>query len=207
MNDELDVFKLIRAPRAGCLFVFSGPSGAGKSTVCRALLNSVPDVSFSISHTTRQARADEVDGRDYFFINEDEFERLAREGKFAEYATVYGHRYGTSRDQLEEKLTQGDVLLDVDVQGARQIKPLYPAAISVFILPPSLEELRARLNERSQNEPSDIERRVAQAELEIRAAPEFDYFIVNDRLDDAVAAGKCIVSTERRRLSRRLGGR
>ncbi len=207
MNDELDVFKLIRAPRGGCLFVFSGPSGAGKSTVCRALLKIVPDVSFSVSHTTRRARAGEVEGRHYFFIDENEFERMAREGKFAEYATVYGHRYGTSRDQLEEKLTQGDVLLDVDIQGAKQIKPLYAAAISVIILPPSLEELRVRLQERSQNEPSDIERRVAQAELEIGAAPEFDYFIVNDRLDDAVAAGKCIIEAERRRLSRRLGGR
>jgi guanylate kinase len=203
----MDIYKLIEKKRPGCLFVFTGPSGAGKSTICRAVLKELSGISFSVSHTTRPVRPDEVDGRDYYFVSEESFESLLSDGRFVEYATVHGYRYGTSRDQLEEKLGHGDALLDVDVQGASQLRSRYPSASSVFILPPSLAALRTRLVARGQNDPSDIERRISQAELEIREAADFDYFVVNDRLEEAVAAAKCIIEAERHNLRRRLGVR
>jgi guanylate kinase len=207
MKRGVDIYTLIEKKRPSCLFVFTGPSGAGKSTICRAVLKNVSGISFSVSHTTRPARPDEVDGRDYYFVTEESFESLLSDGRFVEYATVHGYRYGTSRDQLEEKLGRGDVLLDVDVQGASQLRSRYPSAPSVFILPPSLAELRTRLVVRGQNDPSDIERRISQAELEIREAADFDYFVVNDRREEAVAAAKCIIEAERHNLRRRLGVR
>ncbi len=207
MKRSVDIYKLIQKKRPGCLFVFTGPSGAGKSTICRAVLKDLSGISFSVSHTTRSVRPDEVDGRDYYFVSEESFESLLGDGRFVEYATVHGYRYGTSRDQLEAKLGHGDALLDVDVQGASQLRSRYPSAPSVFILPPSLAELRTRLVARGQNDPSDIERRISQAELEIREAADFDYFVVNDRLEEAVAAAKCIIEAERHNLRRRLGVR
>jgi len=207
MKRSVDIYKLIQKKRPGCLFVFTGPSGAGKSTICRAVLKELSGISFSVSHTTRPVRPDEVDGRDYYFVSEESFESLLSDGRFVEYATVHGYRYGTSCDQLEEKLGHGDALLDVDVQGASQLRSRYPSAPSVFILPPSLAELRTRLVARGQNDPSDIERRISQAELEIREAADFDYFVVNDRLEEAVAAAKCIIEAERHNLRRRLGVR
>lgn len=207
MKRSVDIYKLIQKKRPGCLFVFTGPSGAGKSTICRAVLKDLSGISFSVSHTTRSVRPDEVDGRDYYFVSEESFESLLSDGRFVEYATVHGYRYGTSRDQLEAKLGHGDALLDVDVQGASQLRSRYPSAPSVFILPPSLAELRTRLVARGQNDPSDIERRISQAELEIREAADFDYFVVNDRLEEAVAAAKCIIEAERHNLRRRLGVR
>jgi guanylate kinase len=207
IKGAVDIFTLIRKKRRGCLFVFTGPSGAGKSTICRAVLENVSGISFSVSHTTRQPRADEVEGRDYYFVSEGTYDSLLQESGFVEHATVHGYRYGTSRDQLEEKLDRGDVLLDVDVQGASQIRTRYPSASSVFILPPSLEELRARLRARAQNDPADVERRISQAELEVREAVDFDYFVVNDKLEDAVAAAKSIIEAERHSMSRRLGVR
>lgn len=202
-----DIFTLIGKKRPGCLFVFTGPSGAGKSTICRAVLKNVSGISFSVSHTTRQPRPGEVDGCDYYFVSDETYDSLLGEGRFVEYATVHGYRYGTSRDQLEEKLGRGDALLDVDVQGASQIRARYPSAPSVFILPPSLDELRARLVAREHNDPADVERRISRAELEVREAADFDYFVVNDNLEDAAAAAKSIIEAERHCLSRRLGVR
>ncbi len=207
MTGDADIFELVTRKRPGCLFVFTGPSGAGKSTICRALMKEVSGISFSVSHTTRPPRPDEVDGRDYYFVSDGEFASLLEEGRFVEHATVHGYRYGTSRDQLDEKAGHGDVILDVDVQGASQLRKRYPAAASVFILPPSLDELRNRLVARGYNEQEDVERRVLQAEAEIQAAVDFDYFVVNARLEDAVAAAKCIVEAERHNLRRRLGTR
>ncbi len=207
MTGDADIFELVTRKRPGCLFVFTGPSGAGKSTICRALMKEVSGISFSVSHTTRPPRPDEADGRDYYFVSDGEFASLLEEGRFVEHATVHGYRYGTSRDQLDEKAGHGDVILDVDVQGASQLRKRYPAAASVFILPPSLDELRNRLVARGYNEQEDVERRVLQAEAEIQAAVDFDYFVVNARLEDAVAAAKCIVEAERHNLRRRLGTR
>jgi guanylate kinase len=205
MTNHEEVLESFNRPRAGCLFVFAGPSGAGKSTVCRALLESLPDVGFSVSHTTRRPRGDEAEGRHYFFVSDEEFDRMVSGDELAEYATVHGHRYGTSRNEIRKKLAQGDLLLDIDVQGAAQIRALYADATLVFILPPSLEELRARLETRKQNDPADIEKRVEVAKVEISVAGNFDYFIINDRLDEAVDAAKSIVKAERQRVSRRFG--
>jgi guanylate kinase len=207
MKSGADIYKLIGEKRPGYLFVFTGPSGAGKSTICRVVLKEVPGINFSVSHTTRPARDDEIDGRDYFFVSEKDFESLVKKDLFVEYATVHGYRYGTSRGQLDEMLGRGDALLDVDVQGASQIRSSFPAAQSVFILPPSLNALRARLVERGSNDAADIERRVSQAEIEIREAVDFDYFVVNDLLDDAVATAKSIIEAERHSLRRRLSVR
>jgi guanylate kinase len=207
MTGDADILELVTRKRPGCLFVFTGPSGAGKSTICRALVKEVSGISFSVSHTTRPPRPDEADGRDYYFVSDEDFASLLEEGRFVEHATVHGYRYGTSRDQLDEKADRGDVILDVDVQGASQLRKRYPAAASVFILPPSLDELRNRLLARGYNDQKDIERRVSQAGAEIRSAVDFDYFVVNVRLEDAVAAAKCIIEAERHNLRRRLGTR
>lgn len=205
MNDISDAATRFLKPRAGQVFVFSGPSGAGKSTVCQALLERVAGLVFSVSHTTRPPRPGEEEGRHYFFVAEGEFDGIKRDGGFVEFALVHGHWYGTSRAQLEAGLARGDVVLDVDVQGARGIKACYPAAVGVFVLPPSAEALRSRLVDRRQNDPEDIERRLAEAEIEMRAVDEFDYFIVNDELEDAVAAAACIVAAERHRIPRAKG--
>jgi guanylate kinase len=129
---------------------------------------------------------------------------MARAGEFAEYATVHGHRYGTSRDEIDKKLARGDLLLDIDVQGAAQIRARYPTATLVFILPPSLEELRTRLENRKQNDPDDIDHRVEVAQAEISVAGDFDYFIINDHLDEAVDIAKSIIEAERQRVCGRL---
>lgn len=204
MTGHAEVLKSLNERRPGCLFVFAGPSGAGKSTVCRALLEILPDVGFSVSHTTRRPRGDEAEGNHYFFVSEETFDRMVSDGEFAEYATVHGHRYGTSHEEIEKTLAQGDLLLDIDVQGAAQIRALYPTATLVFIVPPSLEELRTRLENRKQNDPADIENRVEVAKAEISVAGDFDYFIINDNLDEAVDTAKSIVKAERQRVSRRL---
>jgi guanylate kinase len=205
VTDYAYILESLNGPRPGCLFVFAGPSGAGKSTVCRELVRALPDIGFSVSHTTRPPRGDEVDGIHYFFVSEETFDRMAADDEFAEFAAVHGHKYGTSRAEVDKNIGQGDLLLDIDVQGAAQIRARYPAATLVFIVPPSLEELRARLEARKQNDPEDIAGRVAVAKAEISVAREFDYFIINDRLDDAVEAAENIIKAERQRVSRRFG--
>ncbi|UCH77757.1 MAG: guanylate kinase [Candidatus Coatesbacteria bacterium] len=207
VNNFSEVVARLLAARPGRVFVFSGPSGAGKSTVCRALLESVAGLVFSVSHTTRPPRAGEEEGLHYHFVSDEEFDRIKREGGFIEFALVHGHWYGTSRAQLEAGLANGDVVLDVDVQGARGIKAAFPAAVGVFVLPPSAEALRSRLVDRGQNDPDDIERRLAEAEIEMGAAGEFDYYIINDRLEEAVAAAACIVGAERHRIPPEEGER
>jgi guanylate kinase len=204
VTDYADILRSLNGPRPGCMFVFSGPSGAGKSTLCHRLVERLPEIGFSVSHTTRRPRGHEVDGIHYFFVTEKTFDRMARAGEFAEHATVHGHEYGTSRAEIDKKLAQGDLLLDIDVQGAAQIRALYPAATSVFIVPPSLEELRARLEKRKENDPEDIAERVEVAKAEISVAGDFDYFIINDELEEAAEAAESIVRAERQRVSRRL---
>jgi len=201
MNEMPDIFELVARPRAGALFVFAGPSGAGKTTLCRELAAAVPGLAFSVSHTTRAPRDGEADGRDYYFVADEVFGRMVAAGEFAEHAVVHGRRYGTSRAELDHLSAAGaDVLLDIDVQGAAQIRARYPAAVAAFVLPPSMDELRARLLRRGQNDAADIERRMAQAEVELAEAPTFDYFVVNGDLAAAVAAARAIVLAERQRL-------
>jgi len=170
------------------LYVISAPSGGGKTSLVNALLKHDPRVALSVSHTTRAPRPGERDGVHYFFVDDAAFEALAENHAFLEHARVFDHRYGTGRDSVARQLADGyDVLLDIDWQGARQIRASFPAARTIFILPPSLAELRRRLVGRRQDSEAVIERRMQAARAEISHAGEFDYLIVNDDFEQALA--------------------
>ena len=171
------------------VFVITGPSGVGKGTLIRTLLERVPELELSVSATTRRPRPGETQGVDYHFIPADEFERRARAGEFVEHADYSGRRYGTLRSELEQRLERGAaVVLEIEVQGARQIKETMPEAVRIFIAPPSDEALRTRLVGRGTDSPEDMEQRLSTAAEELRAQDEFSHVVVNDRLDDAVEA-------------------
>ena len=186
------------------LLIISSPSGAGKTTLTRDLLARFPDFSFSVSHTTRKPRANEVDGRDYHFIDTAGFERLIDAGAFAEWAEVHGNLYGTALSELQRCKDQGKrgIVFDIDFQGARQIKARRDDAISVFVLPPSMEALKERLRTRAADDEATIERRYRNAEREIAYYGLFDYVIVNDDLDEAKERLRGIVLAERSRRAR-----
>jgi len=170
----------------GRLFVITGPSGVGKGTLIRRLRERMPGLELSVSATTRPPRPGEVNGVDYHFTSDEEFDRLAREGRLLEHATYSGHRYGTPRSEVEPRLTEGrSVVLEIEVQGARQVRRAMPEAIQVFIAPPSPEALRERLQGRGTDRPEEIERRLAVAEEELAARREFGHVVVNDELDRA----------------------
>jgi len=170
----------------GRLFVITGPSGVGKGTLIRRLRERMPGLELSVSATTRPPRPGEVNGVDYHFTSDEEFDRLAREGRLLEHATYSGHRYGTPRSEVEPRLTEGrSVVLEIEVQGARQVRQAMPEAIQVFIAPPSPEALRERLQGRGTDRPEEIERRLAVAEEELAARREFGHVVVNDELDRA----------------------
>ena len=179
----------MQAPRKGVLFVISGPSGLGKGTVNKRLFEEFGNaVAFSVSATTRDPREGEVDGREYFFISRQEFEKRVANNEFLEHAEYAGNCYGTPRDYVLSLLQRGvSVILEIDVQGAMQVKRRMPESVSVFILPPSFEELEHRLRGRGTETPEKIERRLAAAKAEMARAPEYDYQIVNDDLDAAYA--------------------
>jgi guanylate kinase len=184
----------------GTLFVVAAPSGAGKSTLVNALLDREPAISLSISHTTRPPRVGEEYGRHYFFVARPDFEREIADGIFLEHAEVHNNLYGTSRTVVEGKLAEGsDVLLEIDWQGARQVREGKPDCVGVFILPPSREELERRLRGRGSDAPEVIERRLFNSREEIAHAHEFDYIIVNDRFEDALADLQAIVRAVRQR--------
>lgn len=187
----------------GSILVISAPSGAGKSTLIKRLMAVSPSLCFSVSYTTRPPRAAEKDGRDYFFVSRRVFEKMISRGEFVEWADVFGHLYGTSRKQLQAAQAAGrDILLDIDVQGHRQVRQCLPEAVSVFILPPSFPELSRRLRDRHSDGPEEIERRLRTAREEIAHWPEYDYLVVNDHLGNAAAALRAIVRAARfRRLS------
>ncbi len=173
----------------GKLFVISAPSGAGKTTLVHRLMERAPGLGFSISYTTRTQRPGEVDGRDYFFVDEARFRQLLQAGELLEHAEVFGHHYGTSRRQVEQLLAAGQhVLLEIDWQGARQVRANLPDSVSMFILPPSLQELERRLRSRGTDSEAVIARRLGEALDDMRHWPEFDYLIINDEVDRAVAA-------------------
>jgi guanylate kinase len=183
----------------GQLFVVAAPSGTGKTSVCRSVLALDPRIAFSVSHTTRPMRDGETPGVDYHFVDEREFRRLAESGAFLEYAEYGGRLYGTSWRAIEGPLADGrDVLLDIEIQGAAQVKRRRPEAHLVFLLPPSLRDLETRLRARGTDAPAAIERRLAIARQELAAFELFDYFVVNDRLETAVAAVLEIVREARR---------
>ena len=184
----------------GTLFIVAAPSGAGKSTLVNALLEREPGISLSVSHTTRPPRPGEQYGRHYYFVERAEFEREVAEGIFLEHAEVHGNFYGTSRRTVQDLLRQGrDVLLEIDWQGAAQIRTAKPDCVSVFILPPSRAELERRLRGRGSDSTDVIERRLRNSRGEIAHAHEFDYVIVNDRFEDALDGLQAIVRAVRQR--------
>lgn len=183
----------------GTLFILSAPSGAGKSTLVSTMRARFPDLKYSVSHTTRPPRPGEVDGKDYFFIPVNEFRAGIKSGLWAEWAEVHGHYYGTSARFLTETLAAGkDLLLDIDVQGACQIGRKFAQAVSVFILPPSMEVLRKRIKSRGTDLPEVIALRLKNARRELAKKKLYDYRIVNDRLDEAVDALAAVIARHRR---------
>ncbi len=182
------------------LFVITGPSGCGKTTLVRQVMKNVKDVQFSVSHTTRKKRNSEKEGRDYYFVAKSEFEQMIKEEKLAEWTVIHGNHYGTSRREIEKKGTRGDLLLDIDVQGAEQIKSKLKRGVFIFILPPLFEELKARLEERGQESPDSIKERLEVARKDIRFYPDFDYIIINTKLKKASKELEAIILSTRCRL-------
>ena len=188
------------------ILVISGPSGSGKSTLARGLIASMPDLAFSVSHTTRPRREGEKEWRDYFFVTRKQFEKMIAAGDFVEWAEVFGHLYGTSKGQIERALKAGqDILLDIDVQGHQQVRKRLPEALSVFVLPPSFRELKRRLTDRHSDSPQVIERRLAAARQEISYWKDYDYLVVNDQLSQAIQALRVIVRAGRFRRQNQAG--
>ena len=186
------------------VLVVSGPSGAGKTVICRHLLEGDPTLVLSVSATTRPPRAQERNGADYHFWSEAEFLAAVERGHFLEWAMVHGHRYGTPRAPLEESLRRGRFpLLDVDVQGGRSVKALMPQAVLVMVGPPSMTVLESRLRGRRTDPEDVIQQRLARASRELADWPHYDYVVVNDRLEEAVASVRAILAGERARTSRR----
>ena len=178
-------------------FVITGPSGVGKGTLIRGVMDRVGDLELSVSATTRPPRMGEVDGVDYHFLSREEFHRRLAAGEFLEHADYAGNRYGTLRSELEDRLGAGHpVVLEIEVQGARQVREAMPEALQVFIAPPSLEELRTRLIARGTDDAEEVERRLRVAEGELAAQPEFRHVVVNDRLQEALARLTEIVTRE-----------
>jgi guanylate kinase len=185
------------------VFIVSAPSGSGKSTLVGKLLESDPNLLFSVSYTTRLPRGAEVPGSSYHFIGRDEFEDRVAKGEFLEHAEVFGNYYGTHRGILEQAIAEGkDLILDIDVQGARQLKKSIPDAVSIFILAPSREILEQRLRMRSEDAEAVIQRRLREAAEEIRKYSMYDYVLVNDNLKRSAATLSCIVNAERVRRVR-----
>ena len=189
--------------KSGLLLVVTGPSGCGKTTVTREVMEQLPEVRFSISCTTRPQRDGEVEGVDYFFLDEETFERRVSAGDFLEHAVVHGNHYGTLRDQVYAAVEGGAViLLDIDVQGARLVREAGENAVFLFMLPPSAEALERRLRGRGTDSDEVISGRLAIARAEMSEAPTFDYLLVNDELDEAVRDFLAVIAVERMRRAR-----
>ncbi|MFP4361082.1 MAG: guanylate kinase [Alphaproteobacteria bacterium] len=193
--------------RRGLMLVLSSPSGAGKTTIARALLASDPNLSLSVSVTTRAPRPGERDGVDYHFVDAPRFDEMVERGELLEHARVYGNRYGTPRAPVQAALAEGrDVLFDIDWQGAQQLRTSAQAdVVSVFILPPDASELRRRLEDRAGSTSDDIDRRLAQVADDVTRWPEYDYVVINENLDRSLAQVKSVVTTERLRGRRQPG--
>ncbi len=182
----------------GNLFVIAAPSGAGKSSLVNALLELDSHLALSVSHTTRAPRGQEQRGREYWFVDETEFRAMVSRGEFFEWAQVHDHLYGTSRRAIEQRLARGeDVVLEIDWQGALQIKALFEHAVLIFILPPSWDELRQRLQRRGEDRPEVIEKRMANARLEVPHARDFDFVIINALFETALFDLKTVVHSQR----------
>jgi guanylate kinase len=189
--------------RRGTLIVVSAPSGAGKTTLCREVRLCVPDLAYSVSYTTRPPRPGEVDGTDFHFVTEAEFTALRESGGFAEWARVHGNLYGTHAGALSRILAEGrDILLDIDTQGARQLRTRYPEAVLIFIIAPSVAELETRLRERRSDDEHEIKRRLDRAREEIMLWRQYDFLIVNRDLKEAVEQLAMVIQAERCRTTR-----
>jgi len=196
--DREDVWK-----RRGILFIVSAPSGAGKTTLCKKLVASIPEIWHSISYTTRKPREGEINGREYYFVGEDTFQELLGSNEFLEHAHVYGNWYGTPRKALMDKLEQGvDVLLEIDVQGALQLKKKFEEAVFIFILPPSLEVLRERLLSRASDSQDVIQRRLQKVKEEMWSFREYSYIVRNDDLEQSLRELQSIFFAEQLRTIR-----
>jgi guanylate kinase len=186
------------SPHKPLIYIISAPSGSGKSTLVNELLKKVSDLEFSISYTTRAPRGSETNGRQYYFISRDEFEKMIREGAFLEHAEVFGNYYGTACRFLQQAEEHGrDLLLDIDVQGAKQIQDKLPQATSIFILPPNRKILEERLRKRSEDTDEVIQRRLDKATSEIENYPRYNYILINDQLEDSIRLLRAIVRGER----------
>ena len=182
----------------GILLVVSGPSGAGKGTICNAIREKFPDLQYSVSMTTRDPRKGEVEGESYFFRTNEQFEKLIEENAFLEYAKVYDHYYGTPKKRALDMISDGkSVLLEIDIQGAMQVKKRYPKGVFIYIVPPSLEILSDRLYGRGTDSEETNPKRLAQITSELAMAHQYDYIIVNDKLEDAVRKTSSILEAER----------
>jgi len=184
--------------KQGLLFVVSAPSGAGKTSLCRAITDSMENLTHSISYATRKPRPGELDGRDYNFVSEERFQQMVQAGDFAEWAEVHSNLYGTSRRVLDDMIAKSvDIILDIDTQGARQIKAKYATAVFIFIMPPSLEILEERLRNRKSDHEEEIRKRMRRAREEIRDFEMYDYIVVNRDFDRALTELRSIVIAER----------
>ncbi len=189
----------------GNLFIVSAPSGAGKTSLVNAVLAFMPEIDLSVSYTTRPPRAGEVDGKDYHFVSRETFLQMAQDGDFLESAEIYGNLYGTSQSWIQAEVANGrDILLEIDWQGAAQVRRIFPESIGIFILPPSLQALEARLRGRGKDSEDVIARRLQAACDEIDHVAEFDYVIINDRLDEAVRQLTAVVVAAGLRCGRQL---
>jgi guanylate kinase len=192
--------------KKGLLIVLSGPSGAGKGTICSAYLKRNPEAELSISVTTRKPRVGEKEGVNYYFTDIESFEKMIKENKFLEYAKVYGNYYGTPREYVEEKLAAGfDVLLEIDIQGALQVKEKFPEGVFIFIIPPSMEELKRRIVKRGTENAEAIFTRFQSAYRELNYICQYNYVVVNDRVEEAVRKIEAIVLAEKCRVVRNKG--
>ncbi|MCF8130268.1 MAG: guanylate kinase [Deltaproteobacteria bacterium] len=189
----------------GQIFVFSAPSGAGKSTIAEALMERFDSLAYSISHTSRPPRGAEQDGVDYHFVSQNSFKEMIEANAFLEWAQVHGHLYGTSLEAVKRQMSAGsDILMDVDVQGGRNVKNQFPDAVLVFLLPPSLKILEKRLKARGTDDPGVIQKRMAQASEEIRNCSWYDYIVINNDLEKAVLEAQSIIVSARCRRERRM---
>lgn len=191
--------------REGIMLVVSGPSGCGKGTICKELLQRNEGINVSVSVTTRKPREGEIEGLNYFFVTEEEFESMVANDEVLEYAHVHGSYYGTPKNFVFDNLDRGeDILLEIDVQGAMQIKDKYPQATFIFIIPPSMEELKNRIIKRGTESMDDIEVRYKNAFKELEYVNEYDYIVVNDEVEEAVNKIECIIQAEKCKMDRQI---
>lgn len=189
----------------GNLIIISSPSGGGKGTLIKEVLKTLPNIGYSISYTTRAAREGEENGRDYFFVSEENFQELIEQGEFLEYATVHGNLYGTSIKQVQGEIDLGkDIILEIDVQGAKSVQEKIPEAVGIFILPPSFDVLKMRLTARATEKKEDLELRLRNSFGEVRQFEEFEYIVINDSVERAANDLRMIILAERLRRDRQM---